>query len=151
MDNLQFVLCLQDLTKEEKTELMKKVLPTVKTEVNPTQDRPSITQTPSDESETIPTSDPEVSVYCQISQWESRGIRKVEKSSKVEKTSKIELYKNFEKVTKRDVRRDTLQNFNNVGCTKFCDLFCTRSNSLTFGTFYHFQYYTITVCNVPAN
>ena len=114
MDNLQFVLCLQDLTKEEKTELMKKVLPTVKTEVNPTQDRPSITQTPSDESETIPTSDPEVSVYCQISQWESRGIRKVEKSSKVEKTSKIELYKNFEKVTKRDVRRDTLQNFNNV-------------------------------------
>ena len=34
-----------------------------------------------------------------------------------------------------------------IGCTKFCDLFCTRSNSLTFGTFYHFQYYTITVCN----
>ena len=33
-----------------------------------------------------------------------------------------------------------------IGCTKFCDLFCTRSNSLTFGTFYHFQYYTITVC-----
>ena len=92
MDNLQFVLCLQDLTKEEKTELMKKVLPTVKTEVNPTQDRPSITQTPSDKSETIPTSDPEVSVYCQISQWESRGIRKVEKSSKVEKTSKEKRY-----------------------------------------------------------
>ena len=125
MDNLQFVLCLQDLTKEEKTELMKKVLPNVcvmeglscvglTSVYNPTQERPSITQTPSDESETIPTSDPEVSVYCQINQWESRGSRKVEKSSKIEKTSKIELYKNFEKVTKRDVRRDTLQNFDDV-------------------------------------